>query len=245
MTNAHINDAQATPPRRAPKNVRPRGPFANFAAALSKYATISGRATRTEYASFTIIGKLLILALSGGGFALIALGKISALAPTFVGALASILALVAFLAAVGFALFYLVAGVSLTARRLHDLNCSASVLLLIFVFSFLVGISGASDENPIATLGFLLLEALLLFAPGTRGPNRYGFDPRLTPETQDASVFSSRADGSQASFNPYLPLFPEETAPVDDSTSNDELRGDANDETDLAPPSNVPLDKKR
>ncbi len=233
MSNAHFNDSQATPTRRASQYVRPRGPFANYAAACRKYRTLSGRATRTEFASFTVLSLLVLLALLGGGVGLIALGNLPALELTFVGNLAPTLAIVSFIAAVLFALFYFVAGVSVTARRLHDLNWSSSLLLLIFVFSLFIGFP------------LVLLVAFLLFAPGTRGSNRYGFDPRLDTKTQDASVFSLRADYSQTSSNPYFSSFSNEQDPADDATSNAEFWRRCNDALPLAPSSDAPFEAKR
>jgi uncharacterized membrane protein YhaH (DUF805 family) len=58
--------------------------------------------------------------------------------------------------------FFIVSVVALSARRLHDREQSARWLLLVVV----------------PVLGPLLLAAWLLLGRGTRGPNRFGLDPR-------------------------------------------------------------------
>jgi uncharacterized membrane protein YhaH (DUF805 family)/RNA polymerase subunit RPABC4/transcription elongation factor Spt4 len=59
-----------------------------------------------------------------------------------------------------FGLLSIVCGLSLAARRCHDMNHSAAMLLLLIV--------------PIVDFLFMLF---LLFVPGTAGPNQYGPDP--------------------------------------------------------------------
>lgn len=68
-----------------------------------------------------------------------------------------------------FGLAILIPSIALNVRRLHDRNMSGWWYLGVIVLSF-IPLLGA-----IVALGYLVL----MFLPGTPGPNRFGEDPRM------------------------------------------------------------------
>ncbi|WP_184694192.1 DUF805 domain-containing protein [Rhizobium leguminosarum] len=134
-----------------------------------KYATFSGRASRSEYWWFilfcvlalfplAILAFVLAYATSGGGV------------PSPVSYTVVIWIL--------FALAILLPGISLQVRRFHDRNISGWWYLALFVCGYIpyVGI--------VTGLAILVISVL----PGTEGPNKFGPDP-LRPEAR-AEVFA-------------------------------------------------------
>lgn len=135
-----------------------------------KYATFSGRASRSEYWRFMLFYVLAVFAISfvaglTGAFSGLQ-GGISALATVFlvIGGL-SIVALILPL-------------ISLQVRRFHDRNMSGWWYLALVILGMVpyVGL--------IASLAILVINLL----PGTEGPNKFGPDP-LRPEIR-AEVFA-------------------------------------------------------
>jgi uncharacterized membrane protein YhaH (DUF805 family) len=122
---------------------------------LKQYVDFSGRARRTEYWMFTLFNAIIEIIL---GFVDRALGFGSFSSNTSGG--------VAFSASVGllgglYALAVLLPSLGVSVRRLHDTDRSGW-WLLIGLIPFIGGI---------VLLVFFVL-------PGTRGPNRYGPDPK-------------------------------------------------------------------
>ena len=134
---------------------------------LKRYAEFSGRSRRKEYWSFALLIGLVYLVLGGimlaGGVSMATLmdqtGAPAALGPLFyVGAgLFGI-----------FALAIIVPSIAVGIRRLHDRDMSGWWYLGFIVASM------------IPVVGFLASIAMivLMFLPGTPGPNRFGPDPK-------------------------------------------------------------------
>ncbi|MBC8952167.1 DUF805 domain-containing protein [Xenorhabdus sp. PB62.4] len=110
---------------------------------FTKYAIFSGRARRKEYWMFYLFNMIAVLALCILGSAID-----EAIGLVLVGA---------------YALFSLIPNISVTVRRLHDINRSGWWFLLIFV-----------PLLNIVLFVFTLLE-------GTQGDNEYGSDPKKMP----------------------------------------------------------------
>ncbi|EGE59587.1 UNVERIFIED_ORG: uncharacterized membrane protein YhaH (DUF805 family) [Rhizobium esperanzae] len=134
-----------------------------------KYATFSGRASRSEYWWFMLFYLLALFGLA-----------ILALLLAFVFSEGGSVSPFHFAAAIWilFILAVFLPLISLTVRRFHDRNISGWWYLAIFVLSFIpyVGFVGG-----LATLVISVL-------PGTEGPNKFGPDP-LRPEAR-AEVFA-------------------------------------------------------
>ena len=145
---------------------------------LRRYAEFSGRSRRKEYWMFTLFMLLVSVAL-------MAIEMAVGIAEMF-GEGGGPLSLI-------FSLATLIPGISVSVRRLHDIDRSGWWLLgpfipLIFVgfavatqLTWLVGIAGG-----LALIGILIL---LVFAvkDGTKGPNRFGDDPK---NPTNAEVFA-------------------------------------------------------
>lgn len=132
-----------------------------------KILTLKGRASRSEFWWFMLFNF----------FALIAL-NILRIIPIF--------GLLLYIA--GTSLLF-IAQITVTARRLHDCNKKAWLLILPYALSNIPLILGLPalmlypDLAPViilcGTLGLILLIVLLAFLvlPGTKGPNRFDEDP--------------------------------------------------------------------
>ncbi|MGO6980635.1 DUF805 domain-containing protein [Rhizobium leguminosarum] len=134
-----------------------------------KYATFSGRASRSEYWWFVLF---YVLAL----FALIIPSFILAFATSGGGAPSPVHYTV-----VIWMLFTLVIFLPLTSlqvRRFHDRNISGWWYLALFILSFI----------PYGILVTAPVTIVISMLPGTEGPNKFGADP-LRPE-RSAEVFA-------------------------------------------------------
>jgi uncharacterized membrane protein YhaH (DUF805 family) len=135
-----------------------------------KYATFSGRASRSECWWFQLFYCLV----------LIGLGILAALATTGSGGQdepSSLLIAVGIIAGL-FVLAMLLPQMSLTVRRFHDRNISGWWYLAILIANFIPYL------NVVAGLAGLVITVL----KGTEGPNKFGPDP-LRPEMR-AEVFA-------------------------------------------------------
>lgn len=134
-----------------------------------KYATFSGRASRSEYwwsyLAYFLVMLVFILVFGGvvGAFA----GEGSSSPLIAMAVVGGLLVLAAFLPAI-----------SVQVRRFHDRNISGWWYLALFILSMVpyVGV--------IAGIAILVISVL----PGTQGPNKFGADP-LRPEVR-AEVFA-------------------------------------------------------
>ncbi len=133
---------------------------------FKRYAEFSGRSRRMEYWMFALLNVivmtvLMFLAFGAGGFASLADPEA---AEAGLGAMFGGLGLLLVI----YALAVLIPSVAVTVRRLHDRDMSGWWYL------------GAILGSMIPVIGFLVSIAFLVLMalPGTRGPNRYGPDPK-------------------------------------------------------------------
>lgn len=147
---------------------------------LKRYADFSGRSRRMEYwmfALFTIavyvFGVALILA-GGLGFAALESENM----PEGLGVLfflgTGILSL--------FAIGIIIPSIAVNVRRLHDRDMSGWWYLGFIVLANVMFFVGIFVFWILAAIGYLVL----MFLPGTPGPNRFGEDPK---DPTQASVF--------------------------------------------------------
>lgn len=131
-----------------------------------KYATFSGRASRSEFWWFQLF---VILFWTGLGL-LFAVPLSLAAAGGFGSFLAMVFGLVAVVAVFGL----VIPSIALTVRRFHDHNASGWWVLLFYV------------AGVIPYVGFLssLVLLVIMAVKGTEGPNRFGPDP-LRPDSTD------------------------------------------------------------
>jgi uncharacterized membrane protein YhaH (DUF805 family) len=134
-----------------------------------KYATFSGRASRSECWWFQLFYWLVLIGL--GILAALAAGSDGQDGPS------SLLIAIGVIAGL-FALAMLLPQMSLTVRRFHDRNISGWWYLVIFIANFIPYL------NVVAGLAGLVITVL----KGTEGPNKFGPDP-LRPEVR-AQVFA-------------------------------------------------------
>ncbi len=154
-----------------------RNPLGYFWSAFSKYASIRGRACRTEYVCFMIGAFACWIGIAYGVGALL---KNSARCARLFDAIVlttnvsepaltpgAILGAVLFVPPI----------LSLCARRLHDVGLSGWHVVVLF-----------SIQSIVKSLGLDLFASFvplfLLFWPGTRGENAYGSDPRFETSTE-------------------------------------------------------------
>lgn len=137
---------------------------------FKRYAEFSGRSRRMEYWSFALLNFIVYLVLvaimMAGGFSLEQFAAMQTpgaqLEPPgtlfYVGAgLLGIYALAIF-----------IPNIAVTIRRLHDRNMSGWFLLLFIVLSAI----------PLVGMLVGIAWLVLMFLPGTPGPNKYGPDPK-------------------------------------------------------------------
>ena len=140
-----------------------------------RYAEFTGRSRRMEYWMFTLFNVIVILVLSflafgvaGAGTQINPAGDPSALLDGLFGGLGLLVLL--------WLLVVFIPGIAVTVRRLHDRDMSGWWYLGVLVGSMIPFIGF------LISIGFLVL----MFLPGTPGPNRFGPDPKGAGDT---SVF--------------------------------------------------------
>ncbi|WP_343315647.1 DUF805 domain-containing protein [Brucella sp. BE17] len=135
-----------------------------------KYATFSGRASRSEYWWFSLFYTLVLAALFISGLV------IRMIAGT--GEAFSLAYLIVMIPAAIFMLALIIPFIALQVRRFHDRNLSGWWYLLLMVLS------------AIPYVGFLASIASLVITilKGTDGPNKFGADPLRPAAT--AEVFA-------------------------------------------------------
>nr|WP_298929313.1 DUF805 domain-containing protein [uncultured Erythrobacter sp.] len=150
---------------------------------LKRYADFAGRSRRMEYWMFAVMNFVISMVLAGpAAFAYFA--AIAAVDPTAAGSEAEMAeALMGGIGTLGWAglslyglyfLAVLIPSIAVVVRRLHDRDMSGWWYLGFIVASLLpfVGI--------LASIGFIVL----MFLPGTDGPNRFGPDPKDPSNTE-------------------------------------------------------------
>jgi uncharacterized membrane protein YhaH (DUF805 family) len=172
---------------------------------LKRFAEFSGRSRRMEFWMWVLFQFLigcvfLILMMALGGAALMSGDPGQLLA---MGGVVLILYLLYAL----LALVFLIPSLAVTIRRLHDTDRSGwwvmlywGPYLLIFLSTFVIGASAASGGDPtgggamaggaiglVALLAWIvgcLVLLVFMFLEGTKGPNRYGPDPKAPDQGQ-------------------------------------------------------------
>ncbi|MCA1661855.1 MAG: DUF805 domain-containing protein [Novosphingobium sp.] len=145
---------------------------------LRRYAEFSGRSRRKEYWMFTVFVFLVSLAL-------MLIEMAVGMAETF-GAAGGPLSLI-------FSLATLIPSISVSVRRLHDIDRTGWWLLAPIVPLVLVGYAAVTQLTWLVGIAGVLaligLVMLLVFAVtnGTPGPNRFGPDPK---DPTSAEVFA-------------------------------------------------------
>ncbi|MFM5924818.1 MAG: DUF805 domain-containing protein [Novosphingobium sp.] len=147
---------------------------------FKRYAEFSGRSRRMEYWSFTLLNFVVSAVILGirfasGGFAEFVAasqggGGVFAIYGVMFSGVGMLL--------VVWWLATFIPNIAVTIRRLHDRDMSGWWYLGFFVANFIPLV------NIVAGLAFLVL----MFLEGTKGPNRFGPDPK-NPNA-DAGVFS-------------------------------------------------------
>jgi uncharacterized membrane protein YhaH (DUF805 family) len=150
---------------------------------LKRYADFSGRSRRSEYWWFTVMNFVVMLVLFAlmmvGGFSAASLagaGRAGASPELVAQSLGPVFYIGAGLLGIWF-LAVLVPSIAVVVRRLHDRDLSGWWYL------------GAIVAGMIPFVGFIASIALLvlMFLPGTPGPNRFGPDPK---DPSNANVFA-------------------------------------------------------
>jgi uncharacterized membrane protein YhaH (DUF805 family) len=173
---------------------------------LRRYAEFSGRSRRMEFWMWKLFTFLVgmafyVVIMIAGGAALMAGGD-----PGDVMAAGGAIMVVALIYAF-FGLAIFIPDLAVTVRRLHDTNRSGWWILapvVPYVVAILAGLAGVASGSRDGTgAGAIVIVALVcmlavfalaitlvvfLFLEGTRGPNRFGPDPKA-PET-NAQVFA-------------------------------------------------------
>lgn len=143
---------------------------------LKRYAEFSGRSRRMEFWSFALLNVIVSVALMvlllAGGLPLATLEHPEAGLPAM-GAMFWIVLVLVVLWSLG----TFIPSIAVTVRRLHDRDMSGWWYLGFLVASMIPFV------NFIAGIAFLVL----MFLPGTPGPNRFGPDPK---DPTSANVFA-------------------------------------------------------
>ncbi|HEV2864980.1 MAG TPA: DUF805 domain-containing protein [Allosphingosinicella sp.] len=160
---------------------------------LRRYAEFSGRSRRMEFwmwvvFQFLIVIGFVVLMMILGGAAILGAGSNPG---AMVAAGGAVLVLYLLYALVSLALF--IPSLAVTIRRLHDTDRSGwwvmlfwGPYLLSIVLTFALA-AGSSDPTTLGAvnliLGLMMLVGgivllVFLFLEGTRGPNRFGADPK-------------------------------------------------------------------
>ncbi len=135
---------------------------------LKRYADFSGRSRRKEFWMF-VLGYVAVLTILGtilgtlGAFSLMQEGQAGAAAQDVN---APMLVVFVILGLIGLGIF--IPTLAVQVRRLHDRDMSGWWLLLFYVLSLV----------PLIGLFVWVGQIVLMILPGTRGPNRFGPDPK-------------------------------------------------------------------
>ncbi|MCT2398882.1 DUF805 domain-containing protein [Novosphingobium mangrovi (ex Huang et al. 2023)] len=142
---------------------------------FNRYADFSGRSRRMEYWGFTLLNAIIISV-----FVIAAMGfNTSILSSSLEGARPDISGGVSIFLILGFIyiLAVLIPSIAVTVRRLHDRDMSGWWYLGFIVLGAL----------PVIGLIASLAMLVIMFLPGTAGPNRYGEDPK---DPTGSSIFA-------------------------------------------------------
>jgi len=144
---------------------------------MKKYVTFSGRAQRSEYWWFMLFNLLATVANAGLD------SMLFDTRPEETGPLSAL-----------YSILILLPLLSVTARRLHDMDKSAWWMVAPYGVLFFAAISAAFELNIFAAVGgiaaLVLLVVLFVWTVmrGTEGPNRFGPDPLQPKATWTSSI---------------------------------------------------------
>lgn len=136
---------------------------------LKRYAEFSGRSRRMEYWSFMLFNFVIIMVLAilagviggaTGAFSQAESGDPSALFGFLFGGFGLVILL--------YWLAILVPSIAVTVRRFHDRDMSGWWVLGFIVLGMI----------PFIGFVFSIAQIVIMFLPGTPGPNRFGADPK-------------------------------------------------------------------
>lgn len=131
---------------------------------LKRYAEFSGRSRRREYWMFALFQLLIYTALTVAAITLpAAMGDYADSADSQNGGRVVVLVFLALGVITWLGL--LVPNLAVIARRIQDQNIPGAVGIILYLFGLLIGFTG-------------LILLILSLIPGTRGPNRFGEDPK-------------------------------------------------------------------
>ena len=132
-----------------------------------KYATFSGRATRSEYWWFALFYFLVAFVLAFV-FILFAGGMSFMVPGSNAGAGMGVFGMIIAVVAVVFVLGMLLPTIAVSVRRYHDINLSGWWYLAVFLVSLVPVLS------LVGTIAFVVVGLI----KGTDGPNKFGPDPK-------------------------------------------------------------------
>jgi uncharacterized membrane protein YhaH (DUF805 family) len=148
---------------------------------LKRYADFSGRSRRSEYWWFTlfvtVVAIVLVALMMAGGFSTAAMMEASAPGSSVNPAGLGIVFYIGVGLLVIFVLAILIPSIAVAVRRLHDRDMSGWWYLGVIIAGMIPFVGF------IANIAFLVL----MFLPGTPGPNRFGPDPK---DPSNANVFA-------------------------------------------------------
>jgi len=162
---------------------------------LKRYAEFSGRSRRMEYWMFTLFILMTWIVLGGLFVAMVGSAIFSAAGGSAGGLFATGgIAMVLLLVMCVVWLALLIPSLAVAVRRLHDTERSGwwvgGYLILAVVSNVLrssMGSGGLATLLSVATLIYAITLLVFMFLDGTRGPNKYGPDPK---GGVDAQVFA-------------------------------------------------------
>ena len=141
---------------------------------LKRYADFSGRSRRMEYWMFQVFNFIVLMAV---GLIVGLLGYVTGSFESGSSGPSTFLIIVLSILVLAWLAVFLVPSIAVTVRRLHDRDMSGWWYLGAVVVGMVPFI------GYIASIGF----TVLMFLPGTPGPNRFGPDPK---DPTSASVFA-------------------------------------------------------
>jgi uncharacterized membrane protein YhaH (DUF805 family) len=145
---------------------------------IKRYADFSGRSRRMEYWSFALLNFVVIMVLAivaaviggvSGAFSQAESGDPSALFGFLFGGFGLVIVL--------YWLAIIVPTLAVTVRRFHDRDMSGWWVLGFFVLGIIPFVGWIAS----------IVQLVLMFLPGTPGPNRFGEDPK---DPTGAEVFA-------------------------------------------------------
>jgi uncharacterized membrane protein YhaH (DUF805 family) len=142
---------------------------------LKKYAVFTGRASRQEFWMFVLFNVII-------GIVLSIVDNLAGSTYTYYISSTGVPLKVGYIQNI-YSLIVLLPNLGVSVRRLHDVNKSGLLILLVFVpvvlfmWTFFTGAYMLMLLFALVMLGFGIWLLVLYCTEGTRGPNKYGEDP--------------------------------------------------------------------